>query len=211
MLLLSDSRGKSFFPSSGRNFWIVVNMTPPEETLISDFRESLLSAIFGSWRSISEHLENVPNSWSSRSVMDGKTLVVCMSRRIAIDLHNELVRLRPEWYSRDDDKGVIKVIMTGSAADGNSWQEHIRNKERRQYLAERFKDTKDPFKIAIVRDMWVTGFDAPILNIMYIDKPMKGHTLMQAIARVNRVFRDKPGGLVVDYLGLAFELKKALS
>ena len=171
-----------------------------------------IEKVVGSEKRIRAIAKDMLEHWESRlSVMDGKALVVCMSRRIAIDLHNELVRLRPEWYSRDDDTGVIKVIMTGSAADGESWQEHIRNKERRQYLAERFKDTKDPFKIAIVRDMWLTGFDAPILNTMYIDKPMKGHTLMQAIARVNRIFSGKSGGLVVDYLGLAFELKKALS
>ena len=171
-----------------------------------------IEKVVGSEKRIRAIAKDMMEHWESRlSVMDGKTLVVCMSRRIAIDLHNEIVRLKPEWYSRDDDKGVVKVIMTGSAADGESWQEHIRNKERRQYLAERFKDTKDPFRIAIVRDMWLTGFDAPILNTMYIDKPMKGHTLMQAIARVNRIFSGKSGGLVVDYLGLAFELKKALS
>jgi len=138
-------------------------------------------------------------------------MIVAMSRRIAIELHNEIVKLRPEWYSKDDDRGIIKVIITGSAADGAEWQEHIRNSERRRKLGERMKDPSDPLKMVIVRDMWLTGFDAPSLNTMYIDKPMQGHTLMQAIARVNRVFRDKPGGLVVDYLGLAFELKKALS
>jgi type I restriction enzyme R subunit len=151
--------------------------------------------------------------------MDGKAMVVCMSRRICVDLHEALVKLRPDWASAPDDdaeaeKGkacVVKVIMTGSADDGPEWQPHIRNKDKRRKLANRFKDSKDPFRIVIVRDMWLTGFDAPCLHTMYADKPMQGHGLMQAIARVNRVFRDKPGGLVVDYLGLADQLKHALA
>jgi type I restriction enzyme R subunit len=151
--------------------------------------------------------------------MDGKAMVVCMSRRICIEFYNELIRLRPDWagVSGDDteaEKGkkcVVKIVMTGSADDGPSWQPHIRNKEKRRKLANRFKDSKDPFRIVIVRDMWLTGFDAPCLHTMYADKPMQGHGLMQAIARVNRVFRDKPGGLVVDYLGLADQLKHALA
>jgi type I restriction enzyme R subunit len=143
--------------------------------------------------------------------MDGKGLIVCMSRRICVDLYNEIVKLRPQWHDEDDDKGAIKVVMTGSAADGPAWQQHSRNKPRREALARRLKDPKDPLKLVIVRDMWLTGFDAPCLHTMYVDKPMKGHGLMQAIARVNRVFKDKPGGLVVDYLGLAELLKKALA
>jgi len=119
--------------------------------------------------------------------------------------------LQPRWHHNDDDKGAIKVVMTGSASDPAEWQQHIRNKPRREALANRFRDAKDPFRIAIVRDMWLTGFAAPSLHTMYVDKPMRGHALMQAIARVNRVFRDKPGGLVVDYLGLAQELKAALA
>ncbi|MBK7956041.1 MAG: type I restriction endonuclease subunit R [Candidatus Accumulibacter sp.] len=150
--------------------------------------------------------------------MDGKAMIVCMSRRICVDLYNALIRLRPDWASATDDdaeaeKGkdcVVKVVMTGSADDGPDWQPHIRSKEKRRKLANRFKDSRDPFRIVIVRDMWLTGFDAPCLHTMYADKPMQGHGLMQAIARVNRVFRDKPGGLVVDYLGLADQLKKAL-
>jgi type I restriction enzyme R subunit len=150
--------------------------------------------------------------------MDGKAMVVCMSRRICVELYEAIVKLRPEWASATDDEAeaekgeacVAKVIMTGSADDGPDWQPHIRNKEKRRVLANRFKDSKDPFRIVIVRDMWLTGFDAPCLHTMYADKPMQGHGLMQAIARVNRVFRDKPGGLVVDYLGLADQLKKAL-
>ena len=137
--------------------------------------------------------------------MDGKAMIVCMSRRICVDLYNELIKLRPEWEAE-----TLKVVMTGSAEDGPEWQKHIGNKKQRRDLANQFKDAKNPFKIVIVRDMWLTGFDAPCLHTMYADKPMQGHGLMQAIARVNRVFRDKPGGLVVDYLGLADQLKKAL-
>jgi type I restriction enzyme R subunit len=148
--------------------------------------------------------------------MEGKAMIVCMSRRICVEMYNAIIKLRPEWASgpNDDDNGkscVAKIVMTGSAEDGPDWQQHIRNKERRRKLATHFKDPKDPFKIVIVRDMWLTGFDAPSLSTMYIDKPMRGHGLMQAIARVNRVFRDKPGGLVVDYLGLADQLKQALA
>jgi type I restriction enzyme R subunit len=151
--------------------------------------------------------------------MSGKAMIVGMSRRICVDLHNAIIKLRPDWAgAKDDDteaeKGkacVVKVVMTGSADDGPDWQPHIRNKDKRRVLANRFKDAKDPFRIVIVRDMWLTGFDAPCLHTMYADKPMQGHGLMQAIARVNRVFRDKPGGLVVDYLGLADQLKKALA
>ena len=137
--------------------------------------------------------------------MDGKAMIVTMSRRIAVDLYNALIKLRPEWEAE-----TLKVVMTGSAEDGPEWQKHIGNKKQRRDLANQFKDAKNPFKIVIVRDMWLTGFDAPCLHTMYADKPMQGHGLMQAIARVNRVFRDKPGGLVVDYLGLADQLKKAL-
>ena len=148
--------------------------------------------------------------------MEGKAMIVCMSRRICVEMYNAIIKLRPEWASgpNDDDNGkscVAKIVMTGSAEDGPDWQQHIRNKEKRRTLAGRFKDPKDPFKIVIVRDMWLTGFDAPSLSTMYVDKPMRGHGLMQAIARVNRVFRDKPGGLVVDYLGLADQLKQALA
>ncbi len=143
--------------------------------------------------------------------MEGKAMVVCMSRRICVDLYQELIRLRPDWHHDEDVQGEIKVVMTGSASDPVEWQQHIRNKPRREALANRFRDPADPLRIVLVRDMWLTGFDAPSLHTMYVDKPMRGHGLMQAIARVNRVFRDKPGGLVVDYLGLAHELKKALA
>ncbi|MBB3267609.1 type I restriction enzyme R subunit [Azospirillum sp. OGB3] len=144
------------------------------------------------------------------AVMDGKGMVVCMSRRICVDLHDAIVKLRPEWFDADDGKGVVKVIMTGNASE-TDWQPHIRTKNRRRKLAERFRDAADPFRLVIVRDMWLTGFDAPCLHTMYIDKPMHGLGLMQAIARVNRVFKDKPGGLVVDYLGIGDQLKKALA
>jgi type I restriction enzyme R subunit len=151
--------------------------------------------------------------------MNGKAMIVCMSRRIAVDRYNALIALRPDWASAKDDDAeiekdrncLVKVVMTGSADDGPDWQPHIRNKDKRRKLANRFKDSRDPFRIVIVRDMWLTGFDAPCLHTMYADKPMQSHGLMQAIARVNRVFRDKPGGLVVDYLGLADQLKKALA
>lgn len=145
------------------------------------------------------------------AAMDGKAMVVCMSRRICVDLYREIAALRPTWHGDTDDLGSMKVIMTGSASDPMEWQGHIRNKKRREDMALRFRNPKDPFQIVIVRDMWLTGFDAPSLHTMYVDKPMRGHGLMQAIARVNRVFKDKPGGLVVDYLGLADELKKALA
>ena len=144
-------------------------------------------------------------------VLDGKAMVVCMSRRICVELYEELVRLRPAWHGDEDAAGVLKVVMTGAASDPSAWQKHIRNKARRESLANRFRDPDDPFQVVIVRDMWLTGFDAPSLHTMYVDKPMRGHGLMQTIARVNRVFKDKPGGLIVDYLGIAQELKQAVT
>jgi type I restriction enzyme, R subunit len=156
-------------------------------------------------RDLVEHFEN------RLAAIDGKAMVVVMSRRIAVELYRELVALRPAWHGEDDEQGTLKVVMTGSASDPLDWQPHIRNKPRREALAVRFRDAADPFRVVIVRDMWLTGFDAPSLHTMYVDKPMRGHGLMQAIARVNRVFKDKPGGLVVDYLGLADELKQALA
>lgn len=144
------------------------------------------------------------------AAMDGKAMIVCMSRRICVALYDKIVALRPSWHSDDDDAGMIKIVMTGSAADPQEWQPHIGTKSRRDLLAKRAKDPKDALKLVIVRDMWLTGFDAPSMHTMYVDKPMKGHGLMQAIARVNRVFRDKPAGLVVDYIGIAQNLKNAL-
>jgi type I restriction enzyme R subunit len=156
-------------------------------------------------RDLVEHFEE------RLSAMDGKAMVVCMSRRICMDLHDEIVKLRPDWFHDEDDAGKLKVVMTGNASEGPRVARHARNKARREALAKRFRNATDPLQMVIVRDMWLTGFDAPALHTMYVDKPMRGHGLMQAIARVNRVFRDKPGGLVVDYLGLAHELKAALA
>mgnify|MGYP002336043444 CR=1 FL=1 len=156
-------------------------------------------------RDLVEHFER------RQEAMVGKAMAVVMSRRIAVDLYRHIVRLRPDWHSDDDASGALKVVMTGSASDPIEWQPHIRSKSRRAALADRFKSADDPFRMVIVRDMWLTGFDAPSLHTMYVDKPMRGHGLMQAIARVNRVFRDKPGGLVVDYIGIADDLRAALA
>ena len=175
-------------------------------------RWAQLEAIVGAEQRLVLVAQDIAEHFRERTeAMEGKAIVVCMSRRICIDLYNELVRLRPDWHHEDDNKGCLKVVMTGAASDPPDWQPHIRNKARREALANRFRDPNDPFSIVLVRDMWLTGFDAPSLHTMYIDKPMRGHGLMQAIARVNRVFKDKPGGLVVDYLGLAHELKRAVA
>ncbi len=171
-----------------------------------------LEAVVGSDNRIKLIARDLVDHFENRlSTMDGKAMVVCMSRRICVELYREIAALRPQWHGNTDKLGSMKVIMTGSASDPMEWQGHIRNKKRREDMALRFREPKDPFQIVIVRDMWLTGFDAPSLHTMYVDKPMRGHGLMQAIARVNRVFKDKPGGLVVDYLGLADELKKALA
>ena len=171
-----------------------------------------LEAVVGAEERLKLVAEDIVAHYENRlEAMDGKAMIVCMSRRICIDLYRELVRLRPEWHHDDDNEGSLKIVMTGDATDPTDWQPHIRNKPRREALAKRFRDPQDSFRIALVRDMWLTGFDAPNLHTMYVDKPMRGHGLMQAIARVNRVFKDKPGGLVVDYLGLAHELKQALA
>ncbi|HXK42952.1 MAG TPA: type I restriction endonuclease subunit R [Anaerolineae bacterium] len=181
-----------------------------------------LEAIVGAEKRLKLVAQDIVEHFEKRlEAMDGKAMVVCMSRRICVELYREIVRLRPGWHDDDDARGSVKVVMTGSASDPADWQPHIRNKPRREALANRFRlpaeasaqagDPNEPFRIVLVRDMWLTGFDAPSLHTMYIDKPMRGHGLMQAIARVNRVFKDKPGGLVVDYLGLAHELKAALA
>jgi type I restriction enzyme, R subunit len=171
-----------------------------------------LEAIVGSEKRLKLVAKDIVEHFEERlSALDGKAMVVCMSRRICLDLHDEIIKLRPEWYQKDDEEGTLKVVMTGNASEGPRVAEHSRNKSRREALAKRFRDVQDPMKMVLVRDMWLTGFDAPSLHTMYVDKPMRGHGLMQAIARVNRVFRDKPGGLVVDYLGLAHELKAALA
>ena len=175
-------------------------------------RWAQLEAVVGAEPRMALIAKDVVAHFESRTeAMAGKAMVVCMSRRICVDLYRQLAELRPDWRHEDDDKGAMKVVMTGAASDPSDWQPHIRNKPRREALANRFRNPDDPFQVAIVRDMWLTGFDAPSLHTMYVDKPMRGHGLMQAIARVNRVFKDKPGGLVVDYLGLANELKAALA
>jgi type I restriction enzyme R subunit len=171
-----------------------------------------LEAVVGAEKRLALVARDIVDHFEKRlDAMDGKAMVVCMSRRICVELYREMVKLRPRWGADDDAAGSLKVVMTGSASDPADWQPHIRNKPRREELAKRFRNPADPFKLVLVRDMWLTGFDAPSLHTMYVDKPMRGHGLMQAIARVNRVFKDKPGGLVVDYLGLAHELKAALA
>ena len=169
-------------------------------------------AVVGSAARLQQVAADQINHFEQRlAAADGKGMIVCMSRRICVDLHDRIIQLRPHWYDADDDKGTIKVIMTGSASDPLNWQEHIRNKPRRKAIGDRLKDPRDPLRLVIVRDMWLTGFDAPCLHTLYIDKPMNGHNLMQAIARVNRVFNDKDGGLIVDYIGIAQDLKNALA
>ena len=171
-----------------------------------------LEAVVGAEKRVKQVAEDMVAHFEQRlEALDGKAMIVCMSRRICTDLYRELMRLRPQWHDDDDTKGAVKVVMTGSASDPPDWQPHVRNKPRREALAQRFRDPDDPLRVVLVRDMWLTGFDAPSLHTMYVDKPMRGHGLMQAIARVNRVFKDKPGGLVVDYLGLAQDLKRALA
>ncbi len=183
-----------------------------------DSREKLKSkwarmeAVVGSETRIKKIASDLVNHFEQRiNAMDGKGMVVCMSRRICVELYQEIIKIQPEWHNDEDDQGFLKVIMTGSAADPLDWQPHIRNKPRRKELGDIFKDANSEFKLVIVRDMWLTGFDVPSLHTMYIDKPMQGHGLMQTISRVNRVYKDKQGGLIVDYLGIASELKKALS
>ncbi len=171
-----------------------------------------LEALVGAPKRISLIAKDLVEHFENRlSAIEGKGMVVVMSRRIAIELYNEIAKLRPQWINDNDREGFLKIVMTGSAADPLDWQKHIRNKQARLNIANRMKDPKDSLKLVIVRDMWLTGFDVPSLHTMYIDKPMKGHGLMQAIARVNRVYKDKKGGLIVDYIGIAPELKEALS
>lgn len=171
-----------------------------------------LEKIVGNPERIANVANDIVNHFENRQkVFDGKAIVVAMSRRIAVELYDEIIKIRPEWHSDDLAKGAIKVVMTSSSSDEEKIQKHHTTKSQRRALANRMKDENDPLKIVIVRDMWLTGFDVPCLNSMYVDKPMKGHNLMQAIARVNRVFKDKPGGLIVDYIGIGTSLKKALS
>ena len=172
---------------------------------------SRIEALAGAKPRIEALAKDIIQHFETRQqAMKGKGMIVTMSRRIAVDLYDEIIRQKPEWHSDDDDKGVIKVVMTGSSSDPSSFQRHIGPKKRRNLLEKRMKDVNDELQLVIVRDMWLTGFDVPSMHTMYIDKPMKGHNLMQAIARVNRVFKDKPGGLIVDYVGIAESLKEAL-
>lgn len=189
-------------------------VTEGEEDVIKSklkSRWSQLEAMVGAEERLEAIAEDIVAHFESRlEAIDGKGMIVCMSRRVCVDLYGQIVKLRPHWHNNQDDKGVIKVVMTGSASDPKPYQPHVRNKPRRKALAERFKDPDNTLKLVIVRDMWLTGFDAPPLHTMYLDKPMHSHGLMQAIARVNRVFKDKPGGLVVDYLGIAADLQAAV-
>ena len=171
-----------------------------------------VEALVGADKRLQQVAADIVEHFESRVVaLDGKAMVVCMSRRICVKLYDEIIKLRPDWHSTDDSAGVVKIVMTGAASDPQEWQQHIGNKARRDLLAKRARDPSDPLKLVIVRDMWLTGFDAPCMHTMYVDKPMRGHGLMQAIARVNRVFRDKPAGLIVDYIGIAQNLKSALA
>ena len=172
---------------------------------------SRLEKLVGSEPRLQQVARDLVNHFETRSEsMDGKAMIVAMSRDICVHLYNEIVAIKPKWHDPDPEKGAIKIVMTGSASDKPLLQPHIYNKKTKKRLEKRFKDINDPLKLVIVRDMWLTGFDAPCCHTMYVDKPMKGHNLMQAIARVNRVFKNKPGGLVVDYIGIANELKQAL-
>jgi type I restriction enzyme R subunit len=172
-----------------------------------------VEALVGAEKRVAFVAEDLVRHFEARTAaLEGKGMIVCMSRRICVALYDAIVKLRPQWHSDDDEAGAIKVVMTGAASDPPQWQAHIgrRAKARRELLAKRAKKPDDPLRLVIVRDMWLTGFDAPCMHRMYVDKPMQGRGLMQAIARVNRVFRDKPAGLVVDYIGVAQNLKSAL-
>ncbi len=171
-----------------------------------------LEAIVGHPKRLEAVAEDFINHFEARQEsQEGKAMYVSMSRRIAVDMYEEIIKLRPDWHDDDLRKGKIKVVMTSSSSDPEEWQKHFTSKEDRRNLADRIKDPSDPLEVVIVRDMWLTGFDAPCLNTLYVDKPMKGHNLMQAIARVNRVYKDKEGGLVVDYIGISTSLKEALA
>ncbi len=184
----------------------------PEEKEKLKSRWGRMEALVGADDRIEKVAADIVTHFEQRQqALDGKAMIVCMSRRICVELYDKIIKLRPDWHSPDDDKGALKVVMTGDATDGAAWQQHIRTaKKGREFIAKRFKEATDPLKLVIVRDMWLTGFDVPCLHTMYVDKFMVGHGLMQAIARVNRVFKDKPGGLIVDYLGLAEALRNAL-
>jgi len=175
-------------------------------------RWSRVEALVGAKARLDAVVEDILRHFDARVVgMDGKAMIVCMSRRICVEVYDRIVAARPDWHSESDETGGVKVVMTGAPSDPDAFRLHIRGKPKQEALRNRFKDPTDPLKLVIVRDMWLTGFDAPCMHTLYVDKPMKGHGLMQAIARVNRVFKSKPSGLVVDYIGLAADLKKALA
>lgn len=190
-------------------------LTESEETTSQQKLKSKwarLEAVVGNEHRLSLIAKDIVTHFESRnSILEGKAMIVCMSRRICVDLYNAIIKERPDWHSEKDDDGEIKVVMTGSSSDPIGFQPHVRSKQKRKDLGDRLKDPKDKLKIAIVRDMWLTGFDAPAMHTLYIDKPMRGHNLMQSIARINRVYAGKEGGLIVDYIGIATDLKKALS
>ncbi|MGN6802895.1 MAG: type I restriction endonuclease subunit R [Ginsengibacter sp.] len=221
---------KAIVPIYYESRLVKVNLTDEGKLLIEEFDNELeetdelsekqkakvkwarLEAIVGNAERIKNVAADVVQHFEGRNIgSDTKAMIVAMSRRIAVDLYKEIIALRPEWHDDDLNKGSIKVVMTASSSDGPEMKKHHTTKKQRELLADRMKDENDPLKMVIVRDMWLTGFDAPVLKTLYIDKPMKGHTLMQAIARVNRIFKDVKGGLVVDYLGIATEMKHALS
>ncbi|HHL71679.1 MAG TPA: DUF3387 domain-containing protein, partial [Bacteroidetes bacterium] len=182
------------------------------ETQKAKAKWTQLEALVGSKDRVKRVAKDIVSHFEARQeVFEGKGMIVAMSRRIAVELYDEIIKLRPHWHSDDLSKGAIKVVMTAASSDGPELAKHHTTKEQRRALADRMKDPQDEMKLVIVRDMWLTGFDVPCLHTLYIDKPMQGHNLMQAIARVNRVYKDKPGGLIVDYLGIASDLKKALS
>jgi type I restriction enzyme R subunit len=193
----------------------VASITESEEATLSEKAKAKwarVEGVVGNRNRIKDIAQDIVEHYSKRQeVFDGKAMIVAMSRRIAVEMYEEIIRLKPEWHSEEKNKGEIKIIMTSASSDPLNWQVHNTNKADRKMLGDRFKDPEDDLRIVIVRDMWLTGFDVPCLSTMYIDKPMKGHTLMQAIARVNRVYKDKEGGLIVDYIGIASELKKALA
>jgi len=175
-------------------------------------RWAQLEALVGAPKRVEQIAADLLDHWEKRkSILSGKAMIVAMSRRIAVELYDAIIQIHPDWHSEDDAQGHLKVVMTGSASDPIEWKPHIRSKAGNEAIADRLKDPEDPLEMVIVRDMWLTGFDAPALNTLYVDKPMRGHTLMQAIARVNRVFTNKSGGLVVDYIGIAQDLKNAIA
>jgi type I restriction enzyme R subunit len=193
----------------------VESITEGEESTVKEKAKAKwtqLEAIVGHKDRLASVAEDFVKHFEARKeTFEGKAMFVTMSRRIAVELYEAIIKLRPEWHDTDLQKGVIKVVMTSSSSDPANWQQHHTTKKDRKAIGERLKDPSDPLEIVIVRDMWLTGFDAPCVKTLYVDKPMKGHNLMQAIARVNRVYKDIEGGLVVDYIGIASDLKRALA